>query len=136
MFVAQFMPKAYLGTRCHSCVNHVDVKTPDQRLARGVPVLSRENLTPSMMKHLELRSSENCLACDRAFRTRMIALELVFNAQDCFHDLSCLIFDFYWFCSINASDIVILFKSSLIPSLAYTLVLVLPRQYLYLRVHS
>ena len=130
------MPKAYIGARYHSCVNHVDVKTPDQRLARGVPVLSREKLTPSMMKHLELRSSENCLACGRTFRTRMIALELVFNAEDCFHGLSCLIFDFYWFCSINASDIVILLKSSLIPSLAYTLVFVLPRQYLYLSVHS
>ena len=129
------MPKVYLGARYHSCVNHVDVKTPDQRLARGVPVLSREKLTPSMMKHLELRSSENCLACGRAFRTRMIALELVFNAEDCFLDLSCLIFDFYWFCSIIASDIVILLKSSLFPSLAYTLVLVLPRQYFYLSVH-
>ena len=134
MFVARFMPKVNLGTRYHSCMNHVDVKTPDQRLARGVPVLSREKLTPSMMKHLELRSSENCLACGRAFRTRMIALELVFNAEGCFHDLSCLIFDFYWF-SIIASDIVILLKSSLFPSLAYTLVLVLPRQYSYLSVH-
>ena len=95
MFVPRFMPKVNLGTRYHSCMNHVDVKTPDQRLARGVPVLSREKLTPSMMKHLELRSSENCLAIGRAFRTRMIALELVFNAEDCFHDLSCLIFDFY-----------------------------------------
>ena len=129
------MPKVYLGARYRCCVNHVDVKTPDQRLARGVPVLSREKLTPSMMKHLELRSSENCLACGRAFRTRLIALEFVFNAEDCFHDLSCLIFDFYWFCSIIASDIVILLKSSLFPSLAYTLVLVLPRQYLYLSVH-
>ena len=129
------MPKVYLGARCHSCVNHFDVKTPDQRLARGVPVLSREKLTPSMTKHLELRSSENCLACGRAFRTRMIAMELVFNAEDSFHDLSRLTFDFYWFCSIIASDIVILLKSSLFPSLAYTLVLVLPRQYLYLSVH-
>ena len=134
MFVARFMPMAYFGARYHSCVNHVDVKTPDQRLARGVPVLSREKLTLSMMKHLELRSSKNCLACGRAFRTRTIALELVFNAEDCFHDLSCLIFDFYWF-SIIASDIVILLKSSLFPSLAYTLVLVLPRQYSYLSVH-
>ena len=135
MFVARFMPKVYLGARYHSCVNHVDVKTPDQRLARGVPTLSREKLTPTMMKHLERRSSENCLACGRAFRIRMIALELVFNAEDCFYDLSCLIVDFYWFCSIIASDIVILLKSSLFPSLAYTLVLVLPRQYLYLSVH-
>ena len=135
MFVARFIPKVYLGSRYHSCTNHVDVKTPDKRLARGIPVLSRKKLTPSMIKHLELRSSENCLACGRAFRTRMIALELVFNAEDCFHDLSCLIFDFYWFCSIIASDIVILLKSSLFPSLAYTLVLVLPRQYLYLSVH-
>ena len=100
------MPMAYFGARYHSCVNHVDVKTPDQRLARGVPILSREKSTPSMMKHLELRSSENCLASGRAFRTRVIALELVFNAEDCFHDLSCLIFDFYWFCSIIVSDIV------------------------------
>ena len=129
------MPNVYLGARYHSCVNNVNVKTPDQRLAREVPVLSRAKSTPSIMKHLELRSSENCLACGRAFRTRMIALELVFIAGDCFHDLSCLIFDFYWFCSIIASDIVILLKSSLFPSLAYTLVLVLPRQYLYLSVH-
>ena len=43
----------------------------------GVPVLSREKLTPSMMKHLELRSSENCLACGRAVKTRMIAQELL-----------------------------------------------------------
>ena len=129
------MPKVYLGARYHSCVNHVDVKTPDQRLARRVPVLSREKLTPSLMKHLKLRSSENCLACGRAFRTRMIALELVFIAEDCSHDLSCLIFDFHWFCSIIASDLVILLKSSLFPSLAYTLVFVLPRQYLYLSVH-
>ena len=121
--------------RYHICVNHVDVKTPDQRLARGVPVLSREKLTPSMMKHLKLRSSENCLACGRAFRTRMTALELVLNAEDCFHDLSCLIFDFYRFCSIIASDIVILLKRSLFPSLAYTLVRVLPRQVLCLNVH-
>ena len=134
VFVARFMPKVYLGARYHSCVNHVNVKTPDQRLARGVPVLSREKLT-SMMKHLELRSSENCLACGRAFKTRMIALKFVFNAEDCFHDLSYLIFDFYWFCSIIASDIVILLKSILVPSLAYTLALVLPRQYLYLSVH-
>ena len=129
------MPMAYFGARYHSCVNHVDVKTPDKRLARGVPVLSREKLTLSMMKHPELRSSENCLASGRAFRNRMIALELVFNAEDCFHDLSCLISDFYWSCSIIASDIVILLKSSLFPSLAYTLVLVLPRQYFYLSVH-
>ena len=128
MFAAQFMPKVYLGARYHSCVNHVDVKTPDKRLARGVPILSREKSKPSMMKHLELRSSENCLASGRAFRTQMIALELVFNANVCFHDLSCLIFDFYWSCSIIASDIVILLKSSLFPSLAYTLLLVLPRQ--------
>ena len=100
------MPKVYLGARYHSCVNHVDVKTPDKRLARGVPILSREKSTPSMMKHLELRSSENCLASGRAFRTWMIALELVFNANVCFHDLSRLIFDFYWFCSIIVSDIV------------------------------
>ena len=129
MFVAPFMPKVYLGARYHSCVNYVDVKTPDQRLARGVPVLSREKSTPSMMKHLELRSSENCLACGRAFRTRMFALELVFIAEDCSYDLSCLIFHFYWFCSIIASDIVILLRSSLVPSLAYTLVLGLPRQH-------
>ena len=129
------MPMAYFGDRYHSCVNHVDVKRPDKRLAQGVPILSREKSTPSMMKYLELRSSENCLASGRAFRTRMIALELVFNAEDCFHDLSCLIFDFYWFCSIIASDFVILLKSSLFPSLAYTLVLVLPRQYSYLSVH-
>ena len=128
------MPEVYLGSRYHSCTNHVDVKTPDKRLARGVLVLFREKLTPSMMKHLELRSSENCLACCRAFRTRMIALEFFLNAEDCSHDLSCLIFDVYWFCSIIASDIVILLKSSLFPSLAYTLVLVLPRQYLYLSV--
>ena len=101
------MPKVYLGARYYSCVNHVDVKTPDMRLARGVPILSREKSTPSMMKHLELRSSENCLASGRAFRTRTIALELVFNAKVCFHDLSCLIFDFYWFCSIIANDIVL-----------------------------
>ena len=129
------MPEVYLGARYHICVNQVDVKTPDQRLARGVPVLSREKLTPSMMKHLKLRSSENCLACGRAFRTRMTALELVLNAEDCFHDLSCLIFDFYRFCSIIASDIVILLKRSLFPSLAYTLVRVLPRKFLCLNVH-
>ena len=128
MFVARFMPNVNLGTRYHSCMNHVDVKTPDKRLARGVPILSREKSTPSMMKHLELRSSKNCLASGRAFRTQMIALELVFNAEVCFHDLSCLIFDFYWFCSIIVSDIVPLLRSSLFPSLAYTLVLVLPRQ--------
>ena len=63
-----------------------------------------------------------------AFRIRMIALELVFNSEDCFYDLSCLIFDFYWFCSIIASDIVVLLRSNSFPSLAYTLVLVLPRQ--------
>ena len=74
-----------LGTRYHSCMNHIDVKTPDKRLARGAPVLCRKESTPSMIKHLELRSSENCLACGRAFRTRMIALKLVFNARDCFH---------------------------------------------------
>ena len=100
------MPKVYLGARYHSWVNHVDVKTPEKRLARGVPILSREKSTPSMMKHLELRSSENCLASGRAFRTRIIPLELVLNAIVCFHDLSCLIFDFYWFCSIIVSDIV------------------------------
>ena len=87
VFVARFMPEVYLGSRYHSCMNHVNVKTPDKRLARGAPVLSLEKSTPSMMKHLELRSSENCLASGRAFRTRMIALELVFNANDCFHDL-------------------------------------------------
>ena len=129
------MPRVYLGARYHNCTNQVEVKTPDKRLARGVAVLSREKSTRSMMKHPELRSSENCLACGRAFRTRMIALEFVTNAEDCFHDLKCLIFDFYWFCSIIASDIVILLKSSLFPSLAYTLVLVLPRQNLYLSVH-
>ena len=116
-----------LGTTV-ATVNHVDVKTPDKRLARGEPVLSREKSTPSMMKHLELRSSENCLDCDRAFRTQMIALKLVFTAEDCFHDLLCLIFNFYWFCSIIASNIVVLLRSSLFPSLAYTLVLLLPRQ--------
>ena len=87
------------------------------------------------MKHLELRSSENSLASGRAFKTRMIVLERVFNAKDCFHDLSCLIFDFYWICSINAVDIIILLRSSLFPSLTYTLVLILPRRYLYLSVH-
>ena len=129
------MPKVYLGSRYHCCVNHVDVKTPDKRLARGVPVLSREKSTPSMMKHLELRSSENCLTSGRAFKTRMIALELVFKAKDCFHDLYRLIFVFFWICPIIAIDIVILLRSSLFPSLAYTLVLVLPRKYLYLSVH-
>ena len=129
------MREMYLGSRYHSCVNHVDVKTPDKRLARGVPVLSREKSTPSMMKHLELRSSENCLANGSAFKTRMIALELVFNAKDCFHDLSFLIFYLYWTCSIIAIDIVTLLRSSLFPSLAYTLMLVLPRQYFYLSVH-
>ena len=128
------MREVYLGFRYHNCVNHIDVKTPDKRLARGVPVLSREKSTSTMKKHLELRSSENCLASGRAFKTRMIALELVFIAKDCFHDLSCLIFDLYWICSI-AVNIVILLRSNLFPSLAYTLVLVLPRQYLYLSVH-
>ena len=129
------MREVYLGSRYHSCMNQVVVKTPDKRLARGVPVLSREKSTPSMMKHPELRSSENCLASGRAFRTRMIALELVFNAKDCFHDLQCLIFDFYWICSIIAIDIVILLRSNLFPSLAYTLVLVPPRRYHYQREH-
>ena len=135
MFVARFKPEVYLVPRYHSCVNHVDVKTPEKRLARVVPVLSREKSSPSMMKHLELRSSENCLANGFAFKTRMIALELVFNVKDCFHDLSCLIFDFYWICSIIAIDIVILLRSSLFASLAYTLVLLLPRRYLYLSVY-
>ena len=81
------MPKVYLGSRHHRCVNHVDVKTPNNRLARGVPVLSREKSTPSMMKHPELRISENCLASGCAFKTRMFSLELVFDAEDCFHDL-------------------------------------------------
>ena len=129
------MPKFYLGSRYHSCVNHVDVKTPDKRLARVVTVLSRQKSIPSIIKHLELRSSENCLASGRAFRIRMTALELVFNAEDYFHDLSCLIFDLYWICSIIAIDIVILLRSNLSPSCAYTLVLVLPRRYLYLSVH-
>ena len=129
------MREVYFGSRYNSCVNHVDVETPDKGLARGIPVLSREKSTPSMMKHLELRSSENCLACGRAFKTQMIALELVFIAKDCFHDLSCLIFDLYWICSIIAIDIVILLRSSLFPSLAYTLVLELPRRCLYLRIH-
>ena len=95
MFVARFLPKVNLGTRYHSCVNHIDVKTPDKRLARGVPVLSREESTPSMTKHLELRSSEDCLANGRAFKTPMIALECIFIAKDCFHcfnDLPYLIF--------------------------------------------
>ena len=129
------MPRVYLGPRYHSCANHVDVKTPDTRLARGVPILSREKSTPSKMKYLELRSSENCLTGGRAFITQMIALELVVNGKDCFHDLSCLISDFYWIFSIIAIDIVILLGSSLFPSPAYTLVLVLPSQYLLLSVH-
>ena len=129
------MREVNLGTRYHSFVNHVDVETPDKRLAWGVPVLSREKSTSTMMKYLELRSFENCLASGRVFKTRVIVLELVFNAKDCFHDLSCLIFDIYWICSIITFDIVILLRSSLLPSLAYTLVLVLPRQYRYLSVH-
>ena len=128
------MPKVYLGSRYHSCANHVDVKTPDKRLARGVPVLSREKSTPRAIKHRKIRSSENCLANGRAFKTPMIVLELVFNAKDCFHDLSCLLFDFYWICSIIAIDIIIRFRSSFFPSLTYTLVLILPRQYRYLSV--
>ena len=36
MFVARFSREVYLGSRYHSCVNHVEVRTPDQRLARGV----------------------------------------------------------------------------------------------------
>ena len=90
------MREVYFGSRFLSCVNHVEVKTPDKRLARGVLVFSLEKSTPSMMKHLELRSSEKCLASGRAYKTRMIALELVFNAKDSFHDLSCLMFDLYW----------------------------------------
>ena len=135
VFVARFIPEVYLGSRYHSCENHVDVTTPDKRLARGVPVLSREKSTPSMMKHLEIPCSENCLASGRAFKTRMIALEIVFNSKDFFNDLKCLVFDLYWVCSFIAIDIVILLRSSLFPSLAYTLVLVLPRRYLYLSVH-
>ena len=135
MFVARFIPEVYFGSRYHSCMNHVDAKTPDKRLARGVPVLSREKTTSSMMKHPERRSSENCLASGRAFKSRMIALELVFFAKDCFHDLSCLIFEFYCICSIIAIDIVILLRSNLFSSRANTLVLVLPRQYLHLSVH-
>ena len=68
------MPKVNLGTRYHSCMNHIDVKTPDKRLARGAPVLCRK-----------LRSSENCLASGRAFKTQMIALERILIAKDCFH---------------------------------------------------
>ena len=124
------MPEVYFGSRYHSCMNHVDVKTPDKRLALGVPVLSREKSTISLMKHLELRSSENCLASDRAFKTRIIALKLAFNAIDCFKNLKCLIFDLYWICSIIAIDSIILLRSCLFPSLAYALVLVLPRRYL------
>ena len=129
------MREVYLGSRYHSCVNHVDVKTQDKRWARGVLVPSREKSTPSMMKHLELRSSENCLASGRAFKTPMIALELVFNAKDCFQNLSCLKCDLHWICSLIAIDIVILLRSNLLPSLAYILVLVLSRQYLYLSIH-
>ena len=125
------MPKMYLSSRYHSCGNHVDVKTPDKRLARGVLVLSREKSTPSMIEHLELRSPENCLASSCAFKTPMIVLELVFNAKDCFHDLSCLIFYFYWICSIITIDIIFLLSSSLFLSLTYALVLLLPRRYLY-----
>ena len=129
------MHKVYLCSRYHSCVNYVDMKTPEKRLARGVPVLFREKSTPSIIKHLELRSSENCLANGRAFTTPMIVLEIAFIAQDCFHDLSRLIFDFYWICRIIAVDIIILLRSSLFPALTYTLALILPRLYLYLGVH-
>ena len=129
------MPKVYLGSRYHSSVNHVDVKTTDKRLAQGVLVLSREKLTQSMIKHLELQSSENCLASGRAFETPMIDLEFVFIAQDCFHDLSCLFFDFYWICSIIAVEIIYLLRCSLFPFLTYTLVLVIPGRYFYLSVH-
>ena len=135
VFVARFFPKVYLGSRYYSCVNHVDVKTPDKRLARVVPVLSREKSILSMMKHMELRNSENCLASGCSLKTQMIALELVFNAKDCFHNLSCLIFNFYRICSIIAIDIIILLRSSLFPSLTYTLVLLLPRRHLHLSVH-
>ena len=134
MFVAPFMPEVFLGSQYLSCVNHVDVKTSDKRLARIVLAPSREKSTPSMIKHLELRSSENYLTGSRAFKTQMIALELVFVAKDCFHDLSFLIFDFYWNCSIVAVYMIIHF-SSLFPSLTYTLVLILRRQYVYLSVH-
>ena len=79
------MPKVNLGTQYHSCMNHIDVKTPDKRLARGAPVLCRKESTPSMIKHLELRSSENFLASGRAFKTQMIALERILIAKDCFH---------------------------------------------------
>ena len=78
------MREVYLGSRYHSCVNHVDVKTPDKILARGLPVLSREKSTPSMMKHLELRSSENCLASGRAFRTRMVVWNLLLMPKTVF----------------------------------------------------
>ena len=66
------MPKVNLGTRYHSCMNHIDVKTPDKRLARGAPVLCRKESTPSM-------------ASGRAFKTQMIALERILIAKDCFH---------------------------------------------------
>ena len=135
MFIALNMPKVYNGSRYHRCANYVVVKTPEKRLARGVPVLSREKSTQSMMKHLEHRISENCLASGRAFKTPMVVLKLVFNAKDCFHDLSCLIVDFYWICSIIAVDIIIVTRSSLFPSLTHTLVLILPRRYLNLSVH-
>ena len=82
------MPKVYRGSRYHSWVNHVDVKTPDKRLARGVPVPSREKATPSMIKHPEPRSSEDCFANGRVFKFQMNALELVSNAKKCFNDLS------------------------------------------------
>ena len=55
-----------------------------------------------------------------AFKTRMIGLEIVSYAKDCFHDLSCLIFDFYWICSIIAIDLIILLRSIFSISYLYT----------------
>ena len=50
LFIARFIPKVYFGSRCHSCMSHVDVKTPEKRLDRGVPVVYREKSTPSVIK--------------------------------------------------------------------------------------
>ena len=80
------MPKVYFVSRYHSCANHVGVKTPNKILARGVPVFSREKSTPSMIKHLKLRISENCLANDHVFKVQIIALEFVLSAKICFND--------------------------------------------------
>ena len=121
-----------LWTQCLSKQNNKNTSDYHCWKRKLFPIVlhSREKATPSKIEHPELWSSEKCSVKGHACKTQVFALlKLVFIVKYCFYDLlQCLILNFFWSQTVIHIHLITFWRSSLLLSPPFTLLLTLPRQ--------